>query len=452
MASRVYIPHSDAETATQGSEYTEGDDSYTLNTNPEDRDGFTTDDEEEVPYDDETTVSGLSVPTTGPNPEEVETTLEEHEDTRVARPFLETTATLTKDQIIARNTNLHLKELLEQKQWEEAMALILNSSDSNTKAADFVSLPFPKCGGDFPLHVVCDWDYEPGNTNNEDGNSLYSSRIHNSANVDDTKSVGTAITGRTRTPTNKPNLLTKPPPLELIEAILNAYPKAARTRGRDGSLPLHYAARGCAPPHILKLLIKAFPQALDVADEFNETPRAFYQKTADNIAILDRPICCWEHHFHDVEDRDAVEESIAELWEEVARLELELGAEKEYKKRMANTLKEFLLKASEFSNGEEESIHGKHVEYKATALENVMSSELNSLSTRLDAIAVRLKKKYEANDEERKYIRLFDEDVVCIYQEAALTTSALQQDHRTLKKIFGIDEEIVGFSNPTTAE
>ena len=239
MASRAYRPHSDAETETLESEYTEGNDSYTLNTNPEDRDGFTTEDEEEVPYDDETTVSGLSVPTTGPNPEKVETTaIEEHDETRVARPFVETTVDLTKDQIIARNTNIHLKELLEQKQWEEAMALV-NTSDANMKAADFVSLPFPKCGGDFPLHVVCDWDYEPDNANNEDGNSLYSSRIHNSTNVDDTKSIGTAITGRTRTPTNKPSLLTKPPPLELIEAILNAYPKAARTRGRDGSLPLH---------------------------------------------------------------------------------------------------------------------------------------------------------------------------------------------------------------------
>ncbi len=56
--------------------------------------------------------------------------------------------------------------------------------------------------------------------------------------------------------------------------------------------------------HIVDNHIEAFPQALDVADAFNETPHAFYQK-----------------HFRDVEEVASVEEEIANLSEEVSRFE-----------------------------------------------------------------------------------------------------------------------------------
>lgn len=197
----------------------------------------------------------------------------------------------------------------------------------------------------------------------------------------------------------------------------------------------------------MKMLIKAFPQALDVADAFNETPRAFYQKHAENIAFLDRPICCWEHHFRDVEERDSVEEEIATLSEEVSRLELELEEEKEFMIKATERLLFFEQKANEFSSGEEGAVHGRHVEQKAVVMEKQVGSELKNLSKKLDDLKEALIRKYEAPSLERKYIRLFDEDVISIYREASLTLNLLKQENVQFLRIDDVASSSTAYSN-----
>jgi|NOAtaT_6_FD_contig_31_5860780_length_1123_multi_2_in_0_out_0_2 hypothetical protein len=227
MTSRIYRPRTDVDSSMLDS--VEDQSSYTLNT-AEDREGM---------FDDEeTTVSGLSVPTTLNSVlEEEQVTASDDYEIRAARSFPDTTKNMSKAQIIAINTNLTLQEFIEGKQWDQAISLLTSSAPGVAKAEDVVSIPFQNCGGDYPLHVICDWDYEPDIT---DGTSLYSCRGTNTGNQGaDEKSVVTGYTTRTRLPTNKPDILNKPPPIELIQIILDAYPKAARTRGRDGSLPLH---------------------------------------------------------------------------------------------------------------------------------------------------------------------------------------------------------------------
>lgn len=229
MASRVYKPRTETESSMHDS--MEDQSSYTLNT---------ADDREGLSEDEESTVSGLSVPTTVnsvlDHPEEQILTADEQE-VSAARPFPDTKQKMSKAQIIAVNTNLTLQELIEGKKWDQAISLLTSDAPGVAKAEDVVSIPFNNCGGDYPLHVVCDWDYEP---DINDGTSLYSCRgTSNSHNGGDDKSVVTGFTTRTRLPKNKPDFLNKPPPFELIKIILDAYPKAARTRGRDGSLPLH---------------------------------------------------------------------------------------------------------------------------------------------------------------------------------------------------------------------
>jgi hypothetical protein len=199
------------------------------------------------------------------------------------------------------------------------------------------------------------------------------------------------------------------------------------------------------------MLIKAFPQALDVADAFNETPRAFYQKHAENIAILDRPICCWEHHFRDVEERDSVEEEIANLSEEVSRLESELEKEKEFMAKATETLLLFEQKASEFASGEVGAVHGRHVEEKAVMMEMKVGSELKTLRKKLEVIREGLSKKYEIPIMERKYIQLFDEDVITVYKEASLTLNLLKQEKRNLQQLVRIDEAALSSSTPSAS-
>jgi hypothetical protein len=198
----------------------------------------------------------------------------------------------------------------------------------------------------------------------------------------------------------------------------------------------------------MRMLIQAFPQALDVSDTFNETPRAFYQKHAENIAILDRPICCWEHHFRDVEERDLVEEEIANLTEEVSRLESELEKEKDLLAKATETLLLFEQKASEFSSGEEGAVHGRHVEEMAVMMEVKVGTELKTLRKKLEVIKEALSKKYEVPSMERKYIQLFDEDVITVYKEASLTLNLLKQEKTNLQKLVRVDEAAVSSSTP----
>lgn len=194
------------------------------------------------------------------------------------------------------------------------------------------------------------------------------------------------------------------------------------------------AARGCAPRPVLELLIKAFPQALDVRDAFNKTPRDFYQKSTENMAILDRPICCWVHHFHDVEERDAVEDEINELLMEVSRLESGLAEEREFKNVLADKLVLFEQKVSDYAN----VVHGRNVEQKAKELEDYFCSELRDLEVKLDEIARTLKHKYDTPDYERSYIRAFDEDIACIYKEVNLSTMALNHEVVALQKLVDV--------------
>ena len=192
-----------------------------------------TKEERDSEYDDQSTVSGLSVPTAleGVPEEEEEPSSEEENEVRSARPAFEISKSNNKEEIIAVNTNLNLHDLFEDRQWDQALALLKSEDRSGVaKAEEVVSIPFRGCGGDYPLHVVCDWDYEPDNGQTE-GNAI---DLKNAG-----KGKGSDAQSRRRKALNKPGIIATPPPFDLIKVILEAYPKAARTRGRDGSLPLH---------------------------------------------------------------------------------------------------------------------------------------------------------------------------------------------------------------------
>jgi hypothetical protein len=134
-----------------------------------------------------------------------------------------------KSEIIAVNTSLSLQEMVEEKQWDQALKLLSRKNQRGVAgAAEVVSIPFRGYGGDYPLHVVCDWDYVA-----EDGDVELKDK-RGKRTKDGKGSKAAKVTSSAADKTNK-----EAPPLELIKLILEAHPKAARTRGRDGSLPLH---------------------------------------------------------------------------------------------------------------------------------------------------------------------------------------------------------------------
>ena len=46
---------------------------------------------------------------------------------------------------------------------------------------------------------------------------------------------------------------------EVIEAILEEHPEALRQRDEEGYLPIHYAIMHVLPPHVVRLLLEAWP-------------------------------------------------------------------------------------------------------------------------------------------------------------------------------------------------
>lgn len=56
-------------------------------------------------------------------------------------------------------------------------------------------------------------------------------------------------------------------PIEIVECVLNAHPKAASTRGNRGFLPLHYACAAGAPRQVVEILLDAYASAVMVREE-----------------------------------------------------------------------------------------------------------------------------------------------------------------------------------------
>ena len=62
------------------------------------------------------------------------------------------------------------------------------------------------------------------------------------------------------------------PPVEVVEALISAYPDGAKSYDQDGWLPLHCAAYYCASESITTLLIQANPAACKAKDEEGRLP------------------------------------------------------------------------------------------------------------------------------------------------------------------------------------
>ena len=52
----------------------------------------------------------------------------------------------------------------------------------------------------------------------------------------------------------------KQAPLEVIKALVEAYPEGAKEKDEDQMLPLHYAAQAQAPLEVIKALVEAYPE------------------------------------------------------------------------------------------------------------------------------------------------------------------------------------------------
>lgn len=78
------------------------------------------------------------------------------------------------------------------------------------------------------------------------------------------------------------------PPLEVVQALLDAYPSAARKTDREGSTALHFATHYSASPAIVDALLKIYPKAAMMQDRYGRTPLYHAVEKGAGIEVLSK--------------------------------------------------------------------------------------------------------------------------------------------------------------------
>ena len=178
----------------------------------------------------------------------------------------------------------------------------------------------------------------------------------------------------------------------------------------------HRAVRYGYPLELLNVLIRAFPQALDMKDAGTRTPRHNAKITNDprtRTALL-RPTSCWLQHLHD-------ERVYTEMARETAAMEKELKN---------------LLKALDESQSEEELIkqrvskleaeldsfgdltHANGFADKAAELYEELERSMDVIRGTLEGLVGQTILKYAEEEKERALLASFNSDVERIYHNA----------------------------------
>ena len=76
------------------------------------------------------------------------------------------------------------------------------------------------------------------------------------------------------------------PPVEVIEALLKAYPRAAKRTDSDLSSPLHFACHYGANAPVVHALLKSYPQAISKKDKYGRTPLYHAVSKSSSVDVI----------------------------------------------------------------------------------------------------------------------------------------------------------------------
>jgi ankyrin repeat protein len=76
------------------------------------------------------------------------------------------------------------------------------------------------------------------------------------------------------------------PPLEVIHALLQAYPRASRRVDSDGSTALHFACHYGGSVSVVYTLLEAYPEAVRIKDKYGRTPLFHAVNKASNVDVI----------------------------------------------------------------------------------------------------------------------------------------------------------------------
>ena len=163
----------------------------------------------------------------------------------------------------------------------------------------------------------------------------------------------------------------------------------------------------------MELLIRAFPPALDVQDNFGYTPRDYVHNDIITCAMLDRPVSCWYQQIKDDRISDAMKAELKDLESEIGSLSkevaLSLNEERQIKAKLL-AAEEDLSKLVDYS-------HGKNIEKDVDDFEKTFTSDTKEVSDRLANLLATMQTKNYKNLKECRYMKDFNEDLLELHRD-----------------------------------
>jgi len=359
------------------------------------------------------------------------------------------------DQISECSYSNRVHELLQSKDWSK-LARVL----ATTQGIEMVSEEIPFSGGDYPLHLLCDFTTDVKNRQEiieaqmelqrrqvekfkaweerqrrrirgDDVATVYDSDEWTSS--DESEGEETTITTNTDKYSSKSSISLTMPPASVVCAMLQAYPLAARKKGFAGRLPLHHVVRHNFPLEVVEAVLKAYPEGRTFKDKKDQSPHDLME--ADNEAleiqaILDRPTPCWVHAVEEEKSNRTLSQDLVELEQDIEKLKRELDETKEEEERLYETVQTFYVSCIDVEkrrNQDQDNFE------RLCRIEDMVESETNQMMERLNELEVERETIFKKEQVERNLSKAFADDVKKLVGDAEGDLSQLHDRYLKVK-------------------
>ena len=264
-----------------------------------------------------------------------------------------------KDQISESSYSNRVHELIASGDWSK-LARVL----ATTQGIEMASEEIPFSGGDYPLHLLCDYttnvkerqeiiearmelhqrqvekfkaweERQRRRIRGEDVATVYDSDEWTSSDESEGgETITTLNSDKTGTQTNSTNSM---PPTSVVCAMLQAYPLAAKKRGFGGRLPLHHVVRHDFPLEVIEAVLKSYPEGRTCKDKQERSPYDLMEVDNDTLeiqAILCRPTSCWVHGVEEERLSRTLDQDLTSLEQDIKKLKEELDESKAEEERL----------------------------------------------------------------------------------------------------------------------
>jgi hypothetical protein len=221
------------------------------------------------------------------------------------------------------------------------------------------------------------------------------------------------------------------PPNSVFKTVLQAFPGAVKIIGAGGCLPLHHASRYRYPTELLSILIRAYPQALDMRDGDMRTPRdnvLFFEDISTRSAFL-RPTSCWLQHLHDQKLQKKLEMELVLLEGEVEGLLKEMETSRDEEAALGTCLRQMEQELEAF--GKSEQLH--EFNRKAKDIQTSLENEIDVVRGKMEGLVGQIIMKYADEEKDRAYMNSFGDDVIKIYNSVNDGMLELREDLEKIK-------------------